>query len=692
MANNVTIKLEIDSSGAVRSVNDVKGSVAGANVEMKNMESLGVRIGRVFEFAIGQIVAQLFRRLAQQVSQFVRNLGRMAEEIADTENAFRAMFWSVQSEADATARKLADLAAFTTMQSKKMVQEIGGIGLSMGATADEALRLSEEVVTLASQWERLSGLNIEQGVELIQRAMTGRFMMLQQQGIVLNQTLITERALVMTGKEHADQLREVERAQAAVSLITEKLGNQYGSLGQATEGLTQGKRRLITRFAEVREEIVIKLIPTFEKLIGFVNSTLSENEDLTEQIKTGLLIQLEALNKALGNIIDTLSGGEENLGFTERIFGFINDKIANTNMQLGRLVVGFSEMLRQMPPGMRAAAIAFGLTEERLNDLADIGADLILRGAGLGDTMDDLADKAQATTEVLAGQGRVIGEVTRLTREAVHGYIGFSDAAEDIATDIEHIIDPLEMATTLISRFGADGRVAIEDMNSVLQGLNDEILRTFDPERRELLVQYREELTRLRNEAQATGQSFVDMSMFMQQSMSMALTQFVTDFTNAFEAVGAGSGSMSNAIIKSLLSVIRGIGHTMIAQGIALILGAYTPGGPLNPLHALYAAAGKKLVAQGTIFSAGGALASGLMSRGGGGGGGGTGAGRPDYGQTGVNTGGLRKLPTGGITQNSTASLKQALSEIKWKVTTDVKLGKLIIEMENEQRKISGTL
>jgi hypothetical protein len=645
----VEIKLQVDSTGAIRSVEQVGGQTERLEQGFTRAESAGSRLGRTLEVAFGVAIQRLAEQLIRRVGRLAGQFRKLAEEIADIDNAFNAMFRSAQSEADKTIKRIAGFAGFTTTEARKLTTEIGGIALAMQGNTNEALQLADSTSMLAAQWERVAGLPIEEGIEAVSQAMAGQFRSLRRRGIVLTEARIAEQALIMTGKQHVDQLRDVERAQATVQLITEAVTRQYGELEGATLGITQRQRALVRTFAEVRDNMVRGLTPAYGELLQTIIDVIDQNEEL--MILTGTLMEtFEGLSTSISLVTRLLGENEESISALGVVLGYINEQLNTMNRQMGMAwIVGsrFFGAVREAHPALAALADVLGLSADRLQQWNEEGAKMVATASGIGDILRATRLLTQEATQANVAQieklieeweaienldqarsallvrlreelaiRRELLAVSDTTPEQIQQsvealtafnaeWINIPDEAD--MPDFQVMIDALLEARDTLIRFGEDGRVSVEELDESLKRLNEEIRITADPQRRQQLIEYRDALNEVRNAALGTHQGLNDMTVFMQTTMANALSQTIIAFTDVFEGIGRGAESMAQGVLRAITKIIQGIGHQLIAWGTAQLL--------MGPFGAPGAASA---ISYGAFLAAGGGLAAGALSGGGG--------------------------------------------------------------------------
>jgi hypothetical protein len=670
---DVKIKLTIDSSGAVQSVNHVKGALSGTNVEMNGVASMGMQLNRVFEFAFGAILQRLLSNVVNQLKNISREFKELSMEIQDVNNEFSSVFRNMREQADAFIDRYREVAGFTTVESRKMASEIAGIALSLGETEETALSLAESSAYLALQWERMAGMDIADGQRMITRALVGQVMELQRAGIISREITMTQ----------FQQLNMQQR----LDMVTEGLTKRYGDLSQATDGLTQKHRKNQMAIRELRNEIIERLSPAYEGLLENAGDWLSNNREMLSLLGVMVGEALVDLVNMLGRLTDSTNDAADSADKLTGAIGFLIEAKWMWERAMHGLSIGYVQLDMTWSRFMRTLGKLTGTSEQweqRLREQEDLLKILQLRALELQTEQQKMREqmrKEREEREKLTRQNLEYGkglsdvgvktvELTQLTQDMIDKLIQLGELGGEL--DFELPMDNILAARDLLIRFGDDGRVSIEQIDNALKNINNELYITTDPERQAALLAIADALRAIRGEAMGASDGMAQM-VNLSTAAQTAIVELASSLGELFSSLD-NVGDFGARVRGLMANLIVDFGRMLVSLGtMSLAISQWNPLGMI--------AAGTAAIAVGSAMKARTQSAIG---------GGGTAS--QGTTPTTVNSGGLRGLPTGGVTQNTTASFKQALSEIKWKVTTDVKLGKLMIEMENEQRKISGTL
>jgi hypothetical protein len=119
----------------------------------------------------------------------------------------------------------------------KLATSIGAVNISMGQTQEEAAAAAQTMITIAADVAAFNGeiANSDQVLEDMNSALVGNYETLDKYGINLTAAMVEQKALEMTAKSAKNELTELEKRTAALTLIQEQSELQQGSLSEAQE-------------------------------------------------------------------------------------------------------------------------------------------------------------------------------------------------------------------------------------------------------------------------------------------------------------------------------------------------------------------------------------------------------------------------------------------------------------------------
>lgn len=310
--------------------------------------------------------AEMAWEAVKGVASFIGETIDLAKNMEETKSKVEAVFGE---EGRAEIEEWASNAAhdFHTTQQAAMeaVSAFGNIMLNMGMATDEAQKYSEQLVLVAAAQADFNNMETTEVLEKITSALAGNYKGLQSLGIVLKEADISERALIMTGKEEADQLTDLDKKQAALSLIIEKSDFAVQKYSENTGSLVSMQAELKAKLTDVKTEIGERLYPVAEKLFNKIIE-FTNTEEFTQLLDT----IYDVFTQIAESVMEFINSG--------RVEAFISDLQSNLPSVGDRI----SEMGSKIADSIDSIWNLINALETLWSNLTDRG----------GHTLDDLED------------------------------------------------------------------------------------------------------------------------------------------------------------------------------------------------------------------------------------------------------------------------------------------------------------
>ena len=245
------------------------------------------------------------------LTRAAKQMTMLAVDAEEAGSAFKTVFGPAVHSAQKFVDEFANSAGFAGYELQQLMATTGNIVQGIGATEEESAKLAESMARLAGDVASFS--NAAGGapavLKALQSGLTGETEALKTYGIVINQADIAQRALLDTGKESADQLTRLEKANATLAIAYERSGKAVGDLERTQEGAANSMRELAGMWKEAQADIGTKLIPALEALIPWlrdaipqaVDATLTAFDKLSDMILAPKLIGTQ-FDEIMGNV------------------------------------------------------------------------------------------------------------------------------------------------------------------------------------------------------------------------------------------------------------------------------------------------------------------------------------------------------------------------------------------------------
>ena len=270
MAEKLKIELIVDDKGSVtvkqfgktteQSVKKAGRSVEKADKQTQAWLNSWKGMGLIAGAAAGAVVYSVGRAGAACIAA--------ASDAEETASKFAVVFAGQEAQAEAWSQTLVTSYAMSTRESKQYLSSVQDLLVPMGMAADKAGLMSNEVVKLSADLGSFNNLPTAKVMEDIQSALVGNYETMKKYGVVLNMTVVQEKALAMGLAETKDELTAGHKAQAAYALMVEGSAAAIGDMARTSEGYANQVKALEAGFEDLMVVVGEKLLPTMTKLVG----------------------------------------------------------------------------------------------------------------------------------------------------------------------------------------------------------------------------------------------------------------------------------------------------------------------------------------------------------------------------------------------------------------------------------------
>lgn len=196
------------------------------------------------------------------------DIGAAAEETA---SKFRTVFGPATQDVQAFIDDFASIAGLSQTAARDVVATTGAIAQGMGMAQVASGEFATEVVRLAADLSSFNDIPIAETARSVQSALTGEYESLKRLGIAILDQDVKMKALVMTGKESANQLTHLEKVQARLTLVTERAGVAVGDAVRTQDSAARTAARVEARYENLKEAIAVGLQPAFAGLLDSID-------------------------------------------------------------------------------------------------------------------------------------------------------------------------------------------------------------------------------------------------------------------------------------------------------------------------------------------------------------------------------------------------------------------------------------
>jgi hypothetical protein len=240
--------------------------------------------------ALGGVVAGAFA--VDKVLDFgaeMLNTGRFVEQ---ANRRIDTVFGDSNREIRKWADDVNESLGLTDTQVANLASTVGDLLVPMGATRDEAAKLSADAVDLAgalAEWSN-GAVDVEGATERITAAMLGETEGLKTLGIKLDAAMIAQEALKIATADGRTEATEMDKALAVLSLTTASASDAVTAFAENEDSLTRKQAELNAKWGEAKETLAEGLLPIMtEAATWLVDDFIPAAEDFAGVIRDDVL-------------------------------------------------------------------------------------------------------------------------------------------------------------------------------------------------------------------------------------------------------------------------------------------------------------------------------------------------------------------------------------------------------------------
>lgn len=201
-----------------------------------------------------------------------------ASDLEETASKFDTVFEGQEKRAEAWSDTLVNAYAMSTREAKFYLSSVQDLLVPMGVNAKLAGELSNEVVKLSADLGSFNNLPTAQVMEDMQSALVGNFETMKKYGIVLNETVVAQKALELGLAETKSELTAGMKAQAAYALMVEGSAAAVGDMERTSEGYANQTKLLMAQVEDLAAAIGNEFLPLATKTVGVLSDLVGESK------------------------------------------------------------------------------------------------------------------------------------------------------------------------------------------------------------------------------------------------------------------------------------------------------------------------------------------------------------------------------------------------------------------------------
>ena len=286
-------RLQGDLDGAHRKID------RSAN-QMQTSVSKAFKVMSVAALAAGAVAVY-------QIQKVGREAIKAASDLEEVSSKFNVVFAGQQNRVEQWSKALVDGYAMSTRESKQYLSSIQDLLVPMGMEARQAANLSNEIVKLSADLGSFNNLPTAKVMEDIQSALVGNYETMKKYGVVLNATVVQEKALSMGLASTKNELTAGMKAQASYALMVQGSTAAIGDMARTSEGYANQAKKMKSNIEDLKAMLGKEFLPEVTAVVIQINAWFNANDGLIKQKTHEAIYDIKESIKDIGHVVKITS-------------------------------------------------------------------------------------------------------------------------------------------------------------------------------------------------------------------------------------------------------------------------------------------------------------------------------------------------------------------------------------------------
>ena len=206
-----------------------------------------------------------------------------ASDLDEVNSKFDTVFNGQAEAASKWAKELQDSYGTSRRESKEYLSSIQDLLVPMGMAADAAGKMSSDVVKMAVDLGSFNNKLTSTVIDDYQSALVGNYETMKKYGVVLNATVVQQKAMQMGLAATKTELTASDKAMAAHQLIIEGSTAANGDWARTSKQYANLSKQLTSDIENLSSTIGGSLLPSATKIKASISEWIQANETLIGQ-------------------------------------------------------------------------------------------------------------------------------------------------------------------------------------------------------------------------------------------------------------------------------------------------------------------------------------------------------------------------------------------------------------------------
>lgn len=351
MARKLKIELIVDDKGSVK--------VKGFGNEAEKAARKGSKAFKDMDVSLSGLVKTLAGAYAvKQLADFTMGLIKSASDLEEVASKFGVVFRGQAAQAGRWSKTLVESYAMSSREAMQYLSSVQDLLVPMGMVSDAAGRMSNEVVKLSADLGSFNNLPTAKVMDDIMSGLVGNYETMKKYGVVLNATVVQQKALTMGLAATKEELTAGQKAQAAYKLMMEGSAAAIGDMARTSGSYANQVKKMKAQVEDLSAALGEELLPAATKVVKKLNEMIeglrfafgrSENEKRLTRYQN----RLASLNEDLAEY--------DKKNWFQKIFSGDRDLLEQNIRSVEASILRLKKLMREEMAGPEGGGAALGI-------------------------------------------------------------------------------------------------------------------------------------------------------------------------------------------------------------------------------------------------------------------------------------------------------------------------------------------
>jgi hypothetical protein len=270
-----------------------------------------------------------------------------ASDLEESLNKTRVLFGEAAAEMPGFGSSVAEALGLSRQAALEGAASIGAMLVPMGASQDEAAKMSSRMLTLAADLGSFHNADPTEMLDRLRAGLSGESEPLKRFGIVLSEARVQEEAFRMGIAEQGATLTDAQKVQARYSLAIRDAGKANGDFARTSDGLANETRILKAEATDLAASLGQALLPAasgsvsaLRGVVGFLSDHQGSIAAAAKVVRDALALAWEHVKRAVQAAMPTLESIVETVRSVATTAGNLWDRFGKRILDVLRASFG----------------------------------------------------------------------------------------------------------------------------------------------------------------------------------------------------------------------------------------------------------------------------------------------------------------------------------------------------------------